>query len=231
MNIALIVAAGSGTRMGKTDKPKQFIVVKDKPVLIYSLEAFNKNDLIDAIIVVTSAQYIDQIKKWCEEYKLIKVKDVILGGKTRQESVYNGLCSAEDISLNPNNDIVLIHDAARPLISQEIINSNVLACQKFDAVTTVVNASDTIVRSVNGDVIDDVPARNELFHSQTPQSFKLAHILLAHQEAIENGVENVTDDAQLMDLICLDVHLVKGDKHNFKITTADDSLMLEALLK
>ena len=149
------------------------------------------------------------------------------GGDTRQLSVFNGL---EAINAK-DDDIVLIHDAARPLISQEIINSNVLACQKFDAVTTVVNASDTIVRSVNGDVIDDVPARNELFHSQTPQSFKLAHILLAHQEAIENGVENVTDDAQLMDLIGLDVHLVKGDKHNFKITTADDLLMLEALLK
>ena len=230
MNIALIVAAGNGTRMGEVEKPKQFLLVNDKPLLIYSLETFNNHQLIDAIIVVTSKEYIGLVKDLVKQYQLSKVVDVVLGGSTRQESVHNGLMKAKEVAANIDNDIVLIHDAARPLVSQEIISNNILECEKYDAVTTVINASDTIVHSKNSDTVNDVPLRKELYQSQTPQSFKLSLILSAHDSAKVKKLDDVTDDAQLVLLLNKEVHLVKGDKRNFKITTFDDLLMLKALL-
>jgi len=230
MNYALIVAAGNGTRMGNLEVPKQFLVVKNKPLLIYSLESFNNNPSIKGLIIVTSKDYVDQVKKWCEDYKINKFIDVVVGGKTRQESVYNGLNKIKEVSNDLENDIVLIHDAARPLVDQEIINNNIEDCLKFDAITTVIPASDTIIRSKEADVINDVPIRKELYQSQTPQSFKLSLILSAHESAKQNGLDDITDDAQLVLKLGRDVHLVKGNKRNFKITTNDDLAIFKALI-
>ena len=116
MNIVVVVAAGSGTRMKTINEPKQFIRVNDKPLMIYSLETFNIHPRIDAIIVVTNEQYIKDVESMCKEYKLNKVKAVVKGGSTRQESVFNGLEKAMSLSQS-KDDIVLIHDAARPLVA------------------------------------------------------------------------------------------------------------------
>ena len=181
MNIALIVAAGSGSRMGNADKPKQFLPIYGKPLMIHTIEAFEVHDEIDAIVVVTNEAYIDQVKVWCKQYDLGKIKAVVAGGDSRQISVHNGLQAVKALSKDPKNDIVLIHDAARPLISQRIITDNIRVCEKYDAVDTVIKASDTIVRSVNEESISDIPARNELYQGQTPQTFKLSLILDAHE--------------------------------------------------
>jgi 2-C-methyl-D-erythritol 4-phosphate cytidylyltransferase len=170
MNIALIVAAGSGSRMGNADKPKQFLPIYGKPLMIHTIEAFEVHDEIDAIVVVTNEAYIDQVKVWCKQYDLGKIKAVVAGGDSRQISVHNGLQAVTALSKDPKNDIVLIHDAARPLISQRIITDNIRTCEKYDAVDTVIKASDTIVRSINEESISDIPARNELYQGQTPQS-------------------------------------------------------------
>ena len=231
MNIALIVAAGSGSRMGNADKPKQFLPIYGKPLMIHTIEAVEVHDEIDAIVVVTNEAYIDQVKVWCKQYDLGKIKAVVAGGDSRQISVHNGLQAVRAISKNPNNDIVLIHDAARPLISQRIITDNIRVCEKYDAVDTVIKASDTIVRSVNEESISDIPARNELYQGQTPQTFKLSLILDAHEYVKTHAVNNVTDDCKLVLSLGKEVRLVEGSKQNFKITTFDDLMMLKALLK
>ena len=218
MNIALIVAAGSGSRMGNADKPKQFLPIYGKPLMIHTIEAFEVHDEIDAIVVVTNEAYIDQVKA------------VVSGGNERQISVYNGLQAVKNIA-SSNDDVILIHDAARPLISQRIITDNIRVCEKYDAVDTVIKASDTIVRSVNEETISDIPARNELYQGQTPQSFKLSLILDAHEYVKTHEVNNVTDDCKLVLSLGKEVRLVEGSKQNFKITTFDDLMMLKALLK
>jgi 2-C-methyl-D-erythritol 4-phosphate cytidylyltransferase len=231
MNIALIVAAGSGSRMGNADKPKQFLPIYGKPLMIHTIEAFEVHDEIDAIVVVTNEAYIDQVKVWCKQYDLGKIKAVVAGGDSRQISVHNGLQAVKAISKDPKNDIVLIHDAARPLISQRIITDNIRVCEKYDAVDTVIKASDTIVRSVNEESISDIPARSELYQGQTPQTFKLSLILDAHEYVKTHAVNNVTDDCKLVLSLGKEVRLVEGSKQNFKITTFDDLMMLKALLK
>ena len=231
MNIAIIVAAGSGSRMGSADKPKQFLPIYGKPLMIHTIEAFEVHDEIDAIVVVTNEAYIDQVKVWCKQYDLGKIKAVVAGGDSRQISVHNGLQAVKALSKDPKNDIVLIHDAARPLISQRIITDNIRVCEKYDAVDTVIKASDTIVRSINEVSISDIPARNELYQGQTPQSFKLSLILDAHEYVKTHAVNNVTDDCKLVLSLGKEVRLVEGSKQNFKITTFDDLMMLKALLK
>ena len=230
MNIALILAAGTGSRMGNADKPKQFLPIYGKPLMIHTIEAFEMHDEIDKIIVVTSEGYDDQVKVWCKQYDLSKVKAVTIGGDSRQISVYNGLQAVKEIGAK-DDDIVLIHDAARPLISKNIISKNIEACIKYGAVDTVIQASDTIINSKDGEKISDIPVRKELYQGQTPQTFKLGLILEAHENAKAGKVPNVTDDAKLVISMGKEVHLVEGSKQNFKITTFDDLMMLKALLK
>lgn len=229
MNIALIVAAGSGTRMESADRPKQFLLVKDKPLMMYSVKAFQMHESIDAIVVVTNVSYVEQVKDWCKQYQLDKVRLVVPGGYTRQESVYNGLQAVKSISLDLDNDIVLIHDSARPLVSKEIISNNILACSQYGATCTAIKVKDTIAKSINAVSMNEVINREELYQCQTPQSFKLSLILGAHESNKDNN--NATDDAQLILGLGKDVYLVDGSALNFKITTDDNLLVLKALLK
>ena len=231
MNIALIVAAGSGSRMESADRPKQFILVKDKPLMLYSVKAFQMHENIDAIVVVTNANAIEQVKEWCKEYQLNKVRLVVSGGYTRQESVYLGLQAVKSISLDIDNDIVLIHDSARPLVSKEIISANINACSQYGATCTAIKAKDTIARSINAQSIYEVANRQELYQCQTPQAFKLSLILNAHELSKNNAVSAATDDAQLVLAMNKEVYLVEGSSLNFKITTDADLLTLNALLK
>lgn len=229
MKVALILAAGSGSRMGNADKPKQFLPIYGKPLMIHTIEAFEVHDEVDAIVIVTNESYVDQVKVWCKQYDLGKVKAVVSGGDSRQVSVYNGLKAVKAIA--QDDDIILIHDAARPLISQKIITDNIKACEQYGAVDTVIKASDTIINSKDEKIIHDIPNRSELYQGQTPQTFKLSIILEAHEKAKSGLIPFVTDDAKLVLSLGKDVHLVEGSKQNFKITTFDDLMMLKALLK
>ena len=220
MNFALILAAGSGSRMGNSDRPKQFLPIYGKPLMVHTIEAFEMHDEIDGVVIVTNESYIDQVKVWCKQYDLSKVKAVVAGGNSRQISVYNGLIALKEIA--NDSDIVLIHDAARPLISSKIISSNIEACKKYDAVDTVIKATETL---------SSIPNRSELYQGQTPQSFKLCLILEAHEKAKSNLIPNVTDDCKLVLSLGKEVHLVEGSVQNFKITTFDDLMILKALLK
>ena len=228
MNIALIVAAGKGTRVGK-DIPKQFLLVKDKPLIVYTVEAFQNNLDIDSIVIVTNNDYIKQVNNWCLKYQLNKVKMVVKGGDTRQASVYNGLKAIDSLK-DSDEDIILIHDAARPLVSNSIISENIEACIKYDAVDTVIKSKDTIIQSKDNKSINDILNRDEIYQTQTPQSFKYRIIKEAHEKAIKEALNAATDDARLVMALGIDVHLVEGNAQNFKVTNQDDLKMLEALI-
>lgn len=230
MKIAMILASGTGSRMGNTDCPKQFLLIYNKPLIVHTIEAFEMHDEIEEIVVVTNESYIDQVKVWCKQYDLEKVKLVVAGGDSRQKSVYAGLSALAQTGTK-EDDIVLIHDAARPLISQNIITDNIRACEKYNAVDTVILASDTIIRSVNGETITEIQKRSELFQGQTPQSFRFGIIKNAHDVALAKNDTDTTDDCKLVLKTGVDIHLVQGSKLNFKITTFDDLMMLKALLK
>lgn len=228
MNIAIILAGGSGTRMG-SDIPKQFIDIYGKPLIIHTLESFDINSSIDYMVVVCKEEWKEDLKIWIRQYGINKVKWIVNGGKTRQESIYNALKNID--SECTSESIVLIHDAARPLISQRIIEENVLKAKEFGAVDTVIPTADTIVRSSNGEFIDNVPVRRELYLGQTPQSFKYNLIMKAHKNALNKNKKDATDDCQLVLDLDEKVYFVNGDKLNFKITTFEDLLLLKSVIK
>lgn len=228
MNIAIILAGGSGTRMG-SDIPKQFIEVYAKPLIIHTLESFDINSEIDYIAVVCKKDWQEELKMWTRKFGINKLRWIIDGGRTRQESVYNALNYIKDEC--KEDDIVVIHDSARPLISQRIISDNIIGAKEFGAVDTVIPTPDTIVNSKDDKTINNVPLRKELYLGQTPQSFKYKLICKAHEIAIGNNKNDATDDCQLILDLNEKVYFVKGDRLNFKITTFEDLMLLKAVIK
>lgn len=217
-NIALILAGGNGARMGM-ETPKQLLPLYGKPVIMYSLNAFQNHPQIDSIYIVSQKSCIDKLavlKK--PTYGLSKLKEIICGGETRKQSSYNGLLEIEKTA--SKNDIVLIHDAARPLITQKIITDNILCAKKNNACATVIPVSDTIMYANNDMTVRQIPPRNLVYAAQTPQSFKLDLILKAHRSLSE--FNDVTDDAGLLVHQRVPVFLVEGDKKNIKLTTKED---------
>lgn len=229
MNIAIILAGGKGTRMGIVDLPKQFIDIYGKPIMVHTLEMFDIHEQIDAICIVGLKEWHEDIKIWVRKFEINKVKWIVEGGDTRQESVLKGLKEIQnDIS---EEDVVVIHDAARPLISHRIITDNIEAAKKYGAVDTVIPSADTIIQSNDNKTITSIPVRKELYLGQTPQSFKFSTIWEAHNNADVETLKDATDDCRLVLSYGENVHLVEGDKLNFKITTMEDLLLLKSIVK
>ena len=229
MNIAIILAGGKGTRMGIVDQPKQFIDIYGKPIVVHTIEAFDIHEQIDAIAVVCLKEWHEDIKIWTRKFELNKVKWIVDGGATRQESVLAGLKAIEeDVK---SDDIVVIHDAARPLISHRIIVNNIEGAKEYGAVDTVIPATDTIIQSKDDSTISAIPVRKELYLGQTPQSFKYSIIMDAHKSAAKSKLQDSTDDCRVVLNYGEKVHLVSGDKLNFKITTMEDLLLLKSIIK
>ncbi|HHT48493.1 MAG TPA: 2-C-methyl-D-erythritol 4-phosphate cytidylyltransferase [Firmicutes bacterium] len=229
MNIAVILAGGIGNRMGIVDKPKQFIDVYGKPIIVHTLEVFDNHPEIDAIAVVCLSEWMDDLRILIRKYEINKVKWLVEGGETRQLSVYNAVKTlSQECS---EDDILVVHDSVRPLVTHKIISSNIAGARQFGAVDTVVPSADTIVRSVDGERIKEVPLRKELYLGQTPQSFRLSLLRRAHEKArAENNLDS-TEDCQLVLELGEEVHLVQGEQLNFKITSFDDLLLLKAVIK
>ena len=226
---AIVLAAGSGRRMEKKKK-KQFMEIKGKPVIWYSLFEFEKSR-VDEIILVTGKEDIDYCKKEIvEKYNLKKIKNVVAGGSERYESVYNGL---KEVTGN----IVLIHDGARPLINNEIIERSIEGTIKSDACVVGVPVKDTIKRANKEGYIIDTPNRSELWITQTPQSFKTDLVKMAYKkmkEELEKGntTLNITDDAMVVEEFTTNqVRFVQGDYKNIKVTTPEDIDIAELFIE
>ena len=211
---AIILAGGKGKRMGK-DISKQFILVKDKPIIYYTIKKFSDCKLIDEIILVLPKDEIEYCKKEVLEKYSLKVDKIIAGGKERQDSVYNGLKALK------NSDIVLIHDGARPYVSKQSINDLVECLKTYDAGLLMVPCKDTIKEVKEGIVVKTLK-RETLMQAQTPQVFKSEDIKVAYQKAKDEGYV-ATDDSQLFErYIDKDIKAVLGDYSNLKITTQED---------
>ena len=226
---AIVLAAGSGSRM-KSKTKKQFMEIKGKPVIWYSLFEFEKSR-VDEIILVTGKEDIDYCKKEIvEKYNLKKIKNVVAGGSERYESVYNGLKQV-------TGNIVLIHDGARPLINNEIIERSIEGTIKSDACVVGVPVKDTIKRANKEGYIIDTPNRSELWITQTPQSFKTDLVKMAYKkmkEELEKGntTLNITDDAMVVEEFTTNqVRFVQGDYKNIKVTTPEDIDIAELFIE
>ena len=225
MNIAIILAAGSSHRFN-AEMPKQYYEIDGHPLIWYTIHSFHRVEAIDLIVVVAQKDRIEYLSKLVQDSNFTKVKHIILGGKTRQESSFNGVKFVK--TLAKDDDIVLIHDAARPLISERIIADCIEGAKKHNAVTTVLPADDTTVISSDGEQIGFMPERKNIYRVQTPQAFKVGMIYIAHH--LLKNENDSTDDAGLIFRTFMPVHLVMGDKKAMKVTSLEDVYYIKALL-
>lgn len=227
MNIGLVIAGGVGARMNNTT-PKQFIVVKGKPIIIYTLEAFQNNSSIDSIAVVCLKGWEDILRKYVRKYGITKLKWIIPGGATGMESLRNGM---EALRADcDKNDIIVIHDAVRPLLSDDIINANIAGVVEFGTAITSIPCTEALLYSDNKETSDKVVDRNLIWRTQTPQSLRLEKFVWAHEEAKKRGITDTVATCTLLVELGETVHFVLGQNSNFKITTAEDIALLEAYL-
>lgn len=231
MNIAVIFAGGTGQRMHTKEKPKQFLEMNNKPIIIHTLEHFDNHNMIDKIVVVCIEDYIDYLKKILYKYRISKVAKIIPGGDTGQLSIYNGLKAAKEIAEN-ENAIVLIHDGVRPLIDRNVITQNIFCVKKNgSAITTGIVKETILVVNEKTAGIDFVPNRSNSRVAKAPQSFWLNDILSAHEKArIENKYDYI-DSCTLMNAYGYKLFLLDGPNDNIKITTPEDFYIMRAILE
>lgn len=227
-NIALIIAGGVGSRMGQ-DIPKQFIHVHDKPIIIYTLEAFQKHPQVDAIEVVCLEGWHDVLWAYAKQFGITKLENVVKGGETGQDSIRNGLY---DISkrYHDDSDIVLIHDSIRPMVSQDIISDNIRVCREKGNATVVIPCTSVMLRTSDFLMSNDQIPRDNLKITQTPQSFFLNELIAVHSEAIKKDLLPSIASCALYIEMGHPVYFSKGSEKNIKITTAEDIEIFSALL-
>lgn len=231
MNIAVIFAGGVGKRMNSKVKPKQFLLIRGKPIIVHTLEVFEKHEEIDAIVVACVRDWIGHLKTLVDQYHLLKVKAIVEGGKTGQLSIYHGLTAAEQLSKGQSEDtIVLIHDGVRPLIHKKIITENIQSVKKNGSAVTTVTVQETILVVNENNKIVAVPERVNSRLARAPQSFFLKDILCAHKRALLEGKNDYIDSCTLMQHYKYPLFLVDGPKENIKITTPEDFYTMRALL-
>lgn len=230
MNIAVIFAGGVGSRMHSKDKPKQFLEMYNKPIIIHTLEHFENHPLIDAIAVVCIESWIPYLNELLYKFRIEKVKKVVPGGETGQLSIYNGLKAAKEIVGN-EKAIALIHDGVRPLINEKLITDNIEAVKKYGNSVTSGIVKETIVEIDDNHGIKLVPDRAHSRVAKAPQCFYLEDVLYAHSKALEEGITNFIDSCTMMQHYGYHLHMTDGPYENIKITTPDDFYTMRAILE
>ncbi len=227
MNIALIIAGGSGHRM-QNEVPKQFLNVYDKPVIVYTLQAFQTHPNIDEIGVVCIDGWHEVLRAYARQYKIDKLKWIISGGENGQSSIRNGVFEAEQ--RYDQKDIILIHDAIRPMVSPEIISDCIIQCQKHGSAISVLPCNTAVLHYDEDNASSRVVPRNELALTQTPQAFPLGKIADIHRKALEKGITNSVASCTLMVEMGEQVYFSIGEETNIKLTTPGDLKIFKALL-
>lgn len=230
MNIGLIFAGGVGSRMRSKSLPKQFLNIYDKPIIVHTIEHFEKCADIDAVVVVCVAEWIEFFKTLAYKYRLDKVKSIVPGGESGQLSIYNGLLAAKKIA-NGENAIVLIHDGVRPLINSELLTENIKCVKKFGTSITSAIVKETIVEIDDFGEIKMVPDRAHSRVAKAPQSFWLSDILDAHNRALAENRSDFIDSCTIMQHYGYKLHMIDGPYENIKITTPDDFYTMRAILQ
>ena len=228
-NIALIIAGGVGARMGQ-DIPKQFINVYDKPVIVYTMEAFQKHPEIDAIEIVCLDGWHDVLRAYAKQFGIAKLENIVSGGKNGQDSIRNGLYDIASRH-SDDDDIVLIHDAIRPMISETIISNNIRVCREYGNAITVVPCTAAMLKTYDSLSSTEQVPRDNLKITQTPQTFFIKDIVAAHKEALDKGITNSVASCTMYIELGRKLYMCMGSEKNLKLTTAEDIEIFKALLK
>ena len=230
MNVAIVFAGGVGARMG-ANVPKQFLELNGKPVLAHALGLFQDHPMVDEIVLVVAPEYFDDCRALAARYGIAKPMTLAESGESAQDSIYSGLKTAA--AKYPADTTVLLHDGVRPYVLPEVIAANIEAVEKFGNAVTYTPCYETIVLSKDGQTIDAIPYRRESYTAQAPQSFRLGDILAAHEKirARPEGYTDMIDQATICWTLGIPIHLVPGNRGNVKITTPEDIISLDALLK
>ena len=226
-NIALLIAGGSGNRMHQ-DIPKQFITVNERPVIVYTLEAFENHPEIDAIAVVCIQGWEQVLWAYAKQFNITKLKYVVPGGKNGQDSIRNGVFELEKHF--DKDDIVLIHDAIRPLVSAEIISDNIRVAREYGNAITVIPCAEAMMQTEDGVVSVGSYPRDRLKRTQTPQAFHIGDICDLHRRALEAGITNSVASCTLKIEMGEQVYFSAGSEKNIKLTTVEDIDIFKALL-
>lgn len=234
MNIAVIFAGGSGLRMHTKSRPKQFLDLNGKPIIIYTLELFDNHPGIDAIVVACIESWIPFLEKQLRKFEINKVVKIVPGGESGQASIYNGLCATEAYIKRKNvaseDTTVLIHDGVRPLITEETITDNINKVAEIGSCITCIPATETlVVRQQDGSL--EIPSRADSLIARAPQSFLLSDILTAHRRAIDEKKNDFIDSCTMMSHYGYRLGTIIGPMENIKITTPTDFFVLRAMVK
>ncbi len=220
--IAVIPAGGKGVRSGIAT-PKQYLKFNDKELIVYTLDVFQQNEMIDEIIISAEGNYINLLNDLKEKYNLSKVSKVVEGGDTRQDSEYNAIKSLTDVD---DDDLIAVHDAARPLLPQEVLTNAVNTAKEKGNALVCIKAKDTLIKG--NKVVESFLERDEVYYVQTPQIFPYSIVMKAMKNAYDNNFTG-TEESMLVRQIGEKVNIVEGSVYNFKVTTADDIKMFERL--
>jgi 2-C-methyl-D-erythritol 4-phosphate cytidylyltransferase len=212
--------------MNARAKPKQFLELHGKPIIIYTLEHFEVHPEIDGIVVVCLKGWIDELKHLLKQYDIKKVRDIVPGGSGGYESIYNGLRALDGVCVK--DDVVLIHDGVRPLITEELISANIARVREVGAAITVEPMSESVVGSTNGEKIDSVPSRGDMYTAKAPQSFRYGLIWDLYKRAQEDGIPTI-DSAHLCSVYGVEMYTVASTPNNIKITAPADYYIFRAL--
>ncbi len=226
-NVALIIAGGSGARMHQ-DIPKQFLTVNEKPVIVYTMEAFQKHSNIDSIAVVCIQGWEQILWAYAKQFNITKLEMVVPGGQNGQESIRNGLFELE--KKYGKDDVVLIHDAIRPMVSEEIISDCIVKTLEHGCAITAIPCAEAMLVTDDEVSSEETYSRDRLKRTQTPQGFRLGTICDVHREAIKAGNLSSVASCTLMIEVGHKVYFSTGSEKNIKLTTVDDIDIFKALL-
>ncbi len=227
MNIAMIIAGGTGNRMHQ-DIPKQFLTVNEKPIIIYTLEIFQKHPAVDEIIVVCLEGWEQILWAYIRQFNIYKVKMIVKGGACGQESIYRGLIALE--KEHSVDDIVLIHDAIRPMVSEEIISDCINKTVEKGCAIASIPCAEAMLVTKDQESSNSIFNRDELKRTQTPQGFGIGKLLDVHRKALEKGITNSVASCTLMIEMGEEIYFSKGSEKNLKLTTVEDIDIFKALL-
>lgn len=230
MNIGLLIAGGSGNRMGQ-DIPKQFMHVEGAPIIIHTMQCFQMHPDISAIAVVCLKGWDTVLQSYANQFNISKLRWIFPGGRSGFESIHNGIYGLKDAGCD-DDDLVLIHDSVRPLLSQEIISSNIAICKAYGYAVTGIKCREAILESLDGFTTKTSIPRDTLIRTQTPQTFRLKNIINAHEIARGKGIIDSVASCTLIAELKEDIemHIVPGSEKNIKITTVEDLEILKALM-
>lgn len=226
-NIALILAGGSGARMHQ-NIPKQFLTINDRPVIVYTMEAFQKHVDINAIVIVCINGWESVLKAYADQFNITKLKYVIAGGDSNHNSIRNGLFEVEKHF--SRDDIVLIHDGIRPMVSEEIISDCIITAKKYGSAISSVPCYEPVMRTEDGLQTCDFYPREKLRRSHTPHGYPVGKICDLYRLAAERGITNSTSSNTLLFELGEQVYFSAGSEKNIKLTTVEDIEIFKALL-